>query len=99
MSASNAFTAAAARSVDVESNIWRFADGANSDGTRLLVSSWVNTNGTVPTTQIAYIPNSNAFVVVGDLEAFRTTFGDAWVAVSSSYSFSLTLVSLRLDGR
>ena len=84
MSAPNSF----ARAVNVpaaptESRIWR-VDGASG----ALAPAWVNADArAAPAQQLAYVPASGAFALVGDLAAFQAAYGSAYPAVSRAPTF------------
>ncbi|GJE88592.1 hypothetical protein PsYK624_046750 [Phanerochaete sordida] len=69
----NSFSAAAGVPEGVETTIW--AVGAGNNPT--LTPVWINTDGTPASVQLAYVPASNAFALVGDMAQFDANFGTA----------------------
>lgn len=70
--ADNAFTDDTSLEEAVESAIWHY-----NAVTRKVTAEWINTDGTPAKTQLAYYPDDNVFIAVGDLAAFKAEFGDA----------------------
>ncbi|EKM58254.1 uncharacterized protein PHACADRAFT_252442 [Phanerochaete carnosa HHB-10118-sp] len=70
----NAFSDASGAREGLETAIWSIGAGG------AIAAQWVNTNGAVFTPQIAYIPSSGAFALLGDVSQFITNFGGAYPA-------------------
>lgn len=73
-SAANSFSYATGRQEDVESAIWRVnsADGA-------VTARWVNTDGSMPTTNIVYYEPEDFLLLSGDATAFEVEYGSSSV--------------------
>ena len=60
--------------------------------------SWINTDGNVAeAAKFAYVPDSGAFALVGDLKAFRKRYGDAWETVRTTASTAYIVRDLEAD--
>ena len=47
-----------------------------------LVPTWTNSDGRIAETTVVYVPDSNAFALVGDRNAYKKRYGDGWATVS-----------------
>ena len=47
-----------------------------------LVPTWTNSDGRMANAAVVYVPDSNAFALVGDMDAYKKRYGDAWDTVS-----------------
>ncbi|KZV88697.1 hypothetical protein EXIGLDRAFT_722423 [Exidia glandulosa HHB12029] len=70
--ADNSFTEATGQEEAAESAIW-FIDSVKNK----ISAKWVNPDGSVAKTQLAYYPDDNVFIAVGDAKAFTEEFGKA----------------------
>jgi len=75
----NAYSDAAGTPEHIESAVWRLSE----DGT--LAPQWVNTDGSAPAGTLVYVPGSGAFAITGNVNQFKSSFGDAYIA---TFSFS-----------
>ncbi|TFK50841.1 hypothetical protein OE88DRAFT_1659944 [Heliocybe sulcata] len=68
----NSFSAASGIPDGVESAVWTWEPSSNA-----LTVQWINTDGSSPTTYLAYLAGDAAIILTGDLGTFRNIFGSA----------------------
>ncbi|KAI0701091.1 hypothetical protein BC835DRAFT_1411702 [Cytidiella melzeri] len=74
----NSFSATTGDKEPSESAIWSLALRGSET---VVEAQWVNSDGSLPTNTLVYIPSTNVFALVGDVATFEATFEDASTVV------------------
>jgi len=74
------FKTTTAISKPIESAIWRYDAGSNK-----ITIQWVNSDSSLPTTTLAYVPSEQGIVAIGDLAAFNSAYGVSVNAISFTF--------------